>query len=407
MPSAFSLRLFPRVILKLAAVVVFIGICFTHVLAQGAGKTPAVHFQIQRPPFNSVTGMEVIAISALSDTDVWGVGHSSVHWDGTTWTLIPIVQAGGGTLVLSGVSALSSTDVWAVGPFVTSGGGTQETVEHFDGASWKVFPDVNLIGKNFDGVVDNEALTSISALSANDIWAAGYVSIQPPCDCIVPFIEHFDGAKWSLSGLLLTVNSPGNFQFLEGISAISDTDVWAVGYTSLLGALNGAAQAFHFDGKQWSQVAAPSGQAARFNAVTAIASDDVWAVGYAQNEQQTFIEHFDGTQWQVVTSPSTSDPTNILLGVGAVSSTSVWAVGQHFKAQGAPLVEHFDGTLWSIVPAPGESGSFGTTLFGVSGLASGHLWLGGDFLSPKLPPERPFVLFSSQGAVGMNHTTRE
>jgi len=385
----------PRAVLITAVLAVLIVPLFEQSLA--AQEAARVNFQIQLPPFDSVTGMEVVAISAQSDSNVWGVGHSSVRWDGTNWTLIPIVQMGGGTLVLDGIAALSSTNVWAVGPFVNSGGRTQEAVEHFDGTSWKVFPDVSLIGENLDGLVEDESLTSISALSADDIWAAGYVGIEPPCDCIVPFIEHFDGTKWNLSGVLLTANSPDNFQFLEGISALSDTDVWAVGYLSLNGALNGAAQAFHFDGTQWSQVTAPSGQMARFNAVTAIASNDVWAVGATQTNQRTFIEHFDGAQWRVVASPNTSDPTNILLGVGAVSSKSVWAVGQHFKAQGSPLVEHFDGTRWSIVPAPGESNSFGTTLFGASGLASGHLWLGGDFIATHVPPLRPFVLFTTQG----------
>jgi hypothetical protein len=192
---------------------------------------------------------------------------------------------------------------------------------------------------------------------------------------------------------LLTVNSPGHFQFVQGINAISDSDVWAVGFISINGALNGAAQAFHFDGTQWTQVAAPSGQAARFDAVTSLAGDNVWAAG--QNNQKTLIEHFDGKQWRMVKSPNTKDLSNPLYGITAVSAKSIWAVGQHFQGQkGKTLVLHFDGSKWSINPSPSEGrGSDGTILFGASSLSSGHVWLGGTFL-PNIFPRSDRSFFS-------------
>jgi hypothetical protein len=350
---------------------------------------------IQHPPFDTTIGLELSAIPAQSDQNVWAVGNGSAHWNGNSWTLIPIVRHD--SLNLVGVAALSSTNVWAVGSFVNGNGRAIEAVEQFDGQAWKVIPDLSLIGQNLGGLVESEALTSISALAPNDIWAAGYVGIEPPCDCIVPFIEHFNGTQWNLSGVLLTQNSPEHFQFLQGISAISDSDVWAVGYEILNGALNGAAQVFHFDGKTWTLAATPSGPTARFNAVTAVATDNVWAVG--ENNQSTLVAHFDGKQWQVINSPNTSDINDALYGITAVSPTSVWAVGQHFQSfgSGKTLVLHFDGSTWNINPAPSQKGSDGTVLFGASSLSSGHVWLAGNFNSLKLPPLRPFVLFTRQG----------
>jgi hypothetical protein len=351
-------------------------------------------WKIQHPPFSPTIGLGLNAISARSDQDVWAVGNGSAHWDGTSWTLIPIVRHD--SLNLAGVAALSSTNVWAVGSLVNDQGRSVEAVEQFDGQAWHVIPDVSLIGQNLQGIVASEALTSISAIAENDIWAAGYVGIEPPCDCIVPFIEHFDGTQWKLSGVLLTANSPGHFQFLQGISAISDSDVWAVGYESLNGALKGAAQAFHFDGTQWTLAATPSGPTARFNAVTSLASDNVWAVG--ENNQQTLIAHFDGRRWQAVKSPNANDLNNVLYGVSAVSPTSVWAVGQHFQSVGGKtLVLHFDGSVWNVNSAPSQTGSDGTILFAASSLASGHVWLAGTFVSLHLPPLRPFVLFTKNG----------
>jgi len=381
---------------SLLTTIKFLTVCFVLYLTPTlkAQSDAATIWQIQHPPFSKTVGLELTAISAQSDQNVWAVGNGSAHWDGKSWTLIPIVRHD--SLNLAGVAALSPTNVWAVGSQVTNEGRSREKVEQFDGQAWHVIPDVSLIGRNLQGVVKSESLTSISALSANDIWAAGFIGIEPPCDCIVPFIEHFDGTKWKLSGVLLTANSPGHFQFLQGISEISPKDVWAVGYISINGALNGSAQTFHFDGTQWTQVAAPNGQAARFNAVTALDSDNVWAVG--ENNQKTLIEHFDGKQWSLVKSPNTKDFENRLFGITAVSSNSIWAVGDHFQAFGKTLVLHFDGSKWSINPAPSEGKpSHGTILFGASALPSGHVWLAGDFLAKHVPPLRPFVLFSTQG----------
>jgi len=375
------------------AVLIMLGLNFGPQLNAQQGALSI--WQIQHPPFSKTIGLELNAISAQSDQNVWAVGNGSAHWDGNAWSYLPIVRHD--SLNLVGVAALASNNVWGVGSFVNAGGRSVEAVEQFDGQAWHVIRDVNLIGRNLGGVVGSEALTSISALGPNDIWAAGYIGIEPPCDCIVPFIEHFDGTQWKLSGVLLNNNSPDNFQFLQGISAISDSDVWAVGYESLNGALNGAAQIFHFDGTRWTLAASPSGPTARFNAVTAIASDNVWAVGV--NNQQTLIAHFDGKQWQTVASPNTKDINNILSGISAVSPTSVWAVGQHFQGfgTGKVLVLHFDGSHWSINPAPSQPGSDITVLSSASSLPSGQVWLAGNFSSLQLPPLRPFILFTDQG----------
>ena len=376
-------------------ILVFIGLYFVSLASAQQLATSSI-WQVQHPPFDKTIGLEISAISAQSDENVWAVGNGSAHWDGNSWTLVPIVRHD--SLNLAGVAALSPSNVWGVGAFVPSGGRSVEAVEQFNGQAWQVIPDVNLIGQNLDGIVGSETLTSISALGPDDIWAAGSVGIEPPCDCIVPFIEHFDGTKWNLSGVLLNQNSPGNFQFLQGINAISDSDVWAVGFQSLNGALNGAAQIFHFDGTQWALAASPAGPTARFDAVTSIASNDVWAVG--QNNQHTLISHFDGTRWRVVDSPNTNDLNNLLYGVTAVSSSSVWAVGQHFQGfggRGKTLVLHFDGSTWALNAAPSQKGSDSTVLFSASSLPSGHVWLGGTFTILELPPLRPFVLFSKLG----------
>src|SRR5204862_2497516 len=102
----------------------------------------------------------------------------------------------------------------------------------------------------------------------------------------------------------------------------------------------------HWDGSAWTlQVGPqPGGLPPRLYGVTAVSATDVWAVGGGPYGD-TFIDHFDGSAWSIVPSPSVS---GALYGVAAVAPNDVWAVG----GAGHTFIEHWDGTQWSIVPSP-------------------------------------------------------
>jgi hypothetical protein len=78
---------------------------------------------------------ELDGVSADSATDAWAAGWArdtdkfatyhtvTLHWDGTSWSLIPSPDPGGsdgGTSRLFAVSAVSPTDVWAVGLYAAT-----------------------------------------------------------------------------------------------------------------------------------------------------------------------------------------------------------------------------------------------------------------------------------------------
>ena len=77
----------------------------------------------------------------------------------------------------------------------------------------------------------------------------------------------------------------------------------------------------------WSKVSSPNvGTSTNFlNGVAAISSTDVWAVGdYGNgNGGLTLVEHWNGAQWSIVQSQGTGG----LSGVAAIASNDVWAVG--------------------------------------------------------------------------------
>jgi len=344
--------------------------------------------------------MLAVAVSAESANDVWVVGDSSLHFDGITWTQVPIAPVGG-SLTLNSVVALSPTDVWAVGFFQNSKGFDTPVMQHFDGTKWSRVRDVNLVGKTLNGaLVLSEALVSITGPSSTDLWACGYLLTQSGfTQQLVAFVERFDGTKWRLSGLPAGTGSDVMIG-VNSISVISDNDAWMVAFQDINGQ-DGQGEAFHFDGTRWRLFPTPAVASSTLRAVTAIASNDVWAVGDQNDLTRTLIEHFDGTKWSVVPSPTPQGVQIVeLWGIAAISSTDVWATGfQELSSTGMnlPLILHWDGAVWTIVPAPGQPGQ-STTTFGVATLAPGNVWVAGTFLGKQGQPIfEPYVLFTNQG----------
>lgn len=192
-------------------------------------------------------------ITAVSALDAWAVGYAydssaqqliiTQHWDGKNWNTVPSPNPGTAEICgdafyagdeLTGVDAISSNDVWAVGSLC--GPGTAKTLSmHWNGNGWTVVPSPN------KSPIDDSELSSVSALSKNDIWAVGdyQVAFQYEWDTL---IEHWDGTAWTIVPSPNPIGS--QVTYLTGVSAVSSSDVWAVGYSH-----NGAKPLIeHWDG---------------------------------------------------------------------------------------------------------------------------------------------------------------
>jgi hypothetical protein len=233
-------------------------------------------------------------------------------------------------------------------------------------------------------------LQGVSAVSATDAWAVGYQCSNAQCSepdlSYSSLIEHWNGTKWS------TVASPNptvNDQ-LTGVSAVSATDAWAVG--------NGSSGPLilHWNGTTWSKASAPDASSAYFlNGVNAISATDAWAVGgQAGSSTRTLILHWNGTKWSQVASPNPSTISNGLYGVSAASASDAWAVGRYLPGSSATfstLTEHWNGTKWSDVASP-SPGATSNALFGVSTLTPADAWAVGDSLATQPGQLRTVVL---------------
>jgi hypothetical protein len=94
-------------------------------------------------------------------------------------------------------------------------------VEHWDGTSWNIVPSPN----PNPGLDKNSHLLGISAISASDIWAVG--DIGAPFGHIATLTEHWDGTSWSV---IPSPNPGTTANRLYGVTALSDGTVAAVGH---------------------------------------------------------------------------------------------------------------------------------------------------------------------------------
>jgi hypothetical protein len=82
---------------------------------------------------------------------------------------------------------------------------------------WTSYPAVSSGGSDV-------ALSSIKAISPDNIWAAG--KSTPPNGKSLTRVQHWDGARWTQ----VTSPSPGAFaNGLNGVTVIGPHDLWAVG----------------------------------------------------------------------------------------------------------------------------------------------------------------------------------
>jgi hypothetical protein len=170
---------------------------------------------------------------------------------------------------------------------------------------------------------------------------------------------------------------------LNGVVALGPRDAWAVG--TVADGVSVRTLTLHWDGEAWSRVPSPNRtDESWLFAVDAAGPDDVWAVGYdvdEANRHRTLTLHWDGEAWSIVPSPDPGAEGSQLMGIAAVSSTEVWAVGSStvaFPLLGETLALRWDGTAWSRVPSPNPSTTgVGSNLHSVDVAPDGTVWSAG------------------------------
>ncbi|MBK6939063.1 MAG: hypothetical protein IPH13_02500 [Planctomycetes bacterium] len=327
-------------------------------------------------------------VDVLDETDAWAVGEAydvlpgqttpvAMHWDGTTWTLVPTPIPSPGPASancgLDAVKMIASNDVWAGGWQYKQDAagyvGPHLFVIHWDGSQWTEVPTPMPATLGTQGG-SGEFIHGIDASGPNDVWFVGewMEALQNKRPALA---MHWDGSNFTMFDTPL-MHAKGDS--LEAVAVIAHDDVWAVGggKTSASGP---NAYIVHWDGSSWTlQMTVTPGILSRLRDVKAIASNDIWACGetFVNNTYRTWFIHYDGSSWTEFMSPTGG------AGLYAVASNDVYSVGGS--------VAHWDGTQWStIVSAFGDA--LGVSMADVAGdgacgiMAVGREIIAGDIMS--------------------------
>lgn len=221
------------------------------------------------------------------------------------------------------------------------------------------------------------ATVGIAAVTDTDVWSVGY-GLQD--GAYVVLTQHWDGSAWSAVPAQMPLDP---YSFLQSVVALSARNVWAVGNSVDSDGIIVSSLVEHWDGTNWQIVPSPNVDL-RDNslyAISAVSPNDIWAVGYIDttggpHHLGPLALHWDGTAWTIVPTPTTAGGS--LLAVKAIASDNVWAVGELQVTSGhivtsTTYILHWDGTLWSVVPSPNQPVAV-NALYGVSGAASNDVW---------------------------------
>ena len=167
-------------------------------------------------------------MAATSASDAWAVGYYYsgtadqsliLHWDGTSWTQVTSPNPGAVYTSLSGVRATSPSNAWAVGGYST-GTPDRTLILHWDGSAWK-----QVTSPNPGGATRDNDLSSVTATSANDAWAAGGWETGTGRRT---FALHWDGSAWEQTATP-DLGAATSGYGLNAVGASSAGNVWAVG----------------------------------------------------------------------------------------------------------------------------------------------------------------------------------
>jgi hypothetical protein len=330
-------------------------------------------------------------VVALAPDDVWAAGYVgprkksvpvAVHWDGRKLHRFRAVQQSGKGAELTSIAATAPNDVWAVG---ADGKGDAVAV-HWDGSTWAIVPTPQ----------KGEFLTDIAAVAADDVWAVGEWSGSRRRGFSRPFTMHWDGQRWRVVAIGGEIAStPAD---LTAVDAKAADDVWAVGentddpYTTF----GYQDVVLHWDGRGWSQVDSPltdvMGGGPVAYAVSVAHSGDVWTLNYDYSGNGPYFVHWGGGRRRVATVLAPRfldryldlDIDAALDDIAGVSAKSVWAVGSWDTYENGRYVDHPLIAWWNGESWRREQPSFdhlrNAGLYNLSVLSPHDVWAAGDHL---------------------------
>jgi hypothetical protein len=223
------------------------------------------------------------------------------------------------------------------------------------------------------GIATNK-LNGVSAVSRSAAWAVGY-SFNGSSNKAL--IERWNGRRWRVQR---SPNPGSTGTTLYGVAAVSGSSAWAVGAAAEGFTSNTVIE--HWNGRRWRVQPSPNAQPGpdELTAIAALSNSNAWAVGSSDLLGRTLIEHWNGRRWRLQASPSPASFSNVLTSVAAISARNVWAVGYTIEKGSSTtrtLTEHWNGRRWTVHTSP-SPGNQSNLLGGVTASGPSDVWAVGS-----------------------------
>ncbi|WP_234373836.1 hypothetical protein [Streptomyces scabiei] len=342
------------------------------------------------------------AVGRILD-DSWAWAPSAKHWDGRTWSDVPLAGTGGRPAQMEAVAASGPDDVWAAGTYtdveVAAAQGAREAerlpdalldrlpdavanrlregaappgaadpivLQHWDGTRWK---PVSRPGPAEGSI---RFVLNMKSLGANSVWLTTLdwnPTATDPAQAYAGHLEHWNGRTWSRTALPQAPD--GGPVEPSSIAGTGPDDVWVSAHSEK----DGVAKPLllHYDGRRWTvrPVPAPYAYAPGWvaNHVVSARRGTVHVLGKTNDPQVPsglLSARWDGRGWRQLPTP-TVDEVNAS---GVDASGNVWVAG--WLPGGGPhtVFSRWDGTAWTGEELPAEltSTSWGSTVFDIEGV---------------------------------------
>jgi len=287
----------------------------------------------------------LIAVHADAPGDAWGAGAYGIRspkalmdrWNGTKWAQIALPSsvrsALGRQQLLLTVGSSSASNVWAFG-FCASSSLSGSCWLHRTGSAWT---GGRLVGRRFSNVIIDHVLV----LGRRNVWGFG---AKPISHGLRAFAMHNDGSGWTPQP------APGSAAVVDA-SAVSQSDIWAVEGTNLLGTGAGEGALIHWSAGRWHNLALPKALRGRpLDAVQAFGDRNVWVGGGTRNSKSGTTEavgHWNGRRWSVTTmSVAASRAKYFTTALVPDGHGGLWAAGNDLQANRVTRLWHFSNGRW-------------------------------------------------------------
>lgn len=319
----------------------------------GAASAPQPEWSVQSTPpiqghLNAVSCPSKNTCVAVGGTGGSETMGSAAHWNGTSWTILPIT--GQPTSEFRGVSCTAPDACVAVGSYISADAdnlvAAKPVVARWNGLAWVIqrIPDA-----------PSGALAAVSCTTKNACTAVGWSGGKG-------LVMRWNGLAWTIQANPQPVGS-STVQLL-GVSCTSRSSCVAVGDSRSSGGEQ--ALALHWNGAGWAIQPSPAAPQSSLRGLSCTSADSCTAVGWSGDN--TYAARWDGTSWSAQAAPNQAGQRyNRMFAVSCASATSCVAAGHYNNpAAPTPAAWRWDGSTWTIQTLPLPASAIGGQLMGVS-----------------------------------------